>query len=229
MNRIAAAKINTEIDTDIDTKIGGTKEKRLLFSALVFLTLSLMFTQSIHAQMHKYVDANGKIFYSDKPPPSNAKKLETKVAESTGGSNSVSNVILPSELAAAVSKNPVVFYATATCPACDGARSFLKQNGIPFSEIIIKTEADIAKLKQDTGDSVLPVTKIGKGKFNGHDPDTIRNALTAGGYPATSILPKDYRYPAAVTATPAPVKKEVEEKQAEVIKPRTTSTTSIRF
>ena len=74
------------------------------------------------AQMHKWVDANGKIVYSDTPPPANAKKLGTKAI---GSSASISNVRLPFELSAAVAKNPVTLYTTKNCVVCDEARNLL--------------------------------------------------------------------------------------------------------
>lgn len=194
----------------------------LLFIAMLFAI------PDAQAQMYKWVGANGKIVYSDTPPPANAKKLASKSMET---SSAVSSVKLPPELQAAVSKNPVTFYSTNGCDACNEGRAMLKQNGIPFIEKIIKTEADIDKLKQISGDTVLPLIMVNKSKFLGFDATEWRTALTAGGYPETSILPKEYRYPEPQSISPPPVNgnKNDATNPSETVKPRTASPTGIRF
>jgi glutaredoxin len=176
--------------------------------------------------MYKWVGPDGKIVYSDTPPPSNAKKLATKSLD-TGPA--LSTVKLPPELAAAVGKNPVTFYSTANCPPCNDARNTLKKNGIPFAEKTIQNNDDVEKLKQATGDSRLPAMLINKSKFPGFNELEWRAALTAAGYPETSVLPKDYRYPAPEPATPVPAKQKAEDKAPEVLAPKESSPTGIRF
>lgn len=39
--------------------------------------LLLALALPVHAQLYKWVDADGKVHYSDKPPPANAKKEQT--------------------------------------------------------------------------------------------------------------------------------------------------------
>lgn len=194
-----------------------------------FLFFTMLFaTPYAHAQMYKWVGANGKIVYSDTPPPANAKKLASKSMET---SSSLPNVKLPPELQAAVSKNPVVFYSTGNCSACNEARTMLKQNGIPFTEKTIKTNEDIEKLKQISGDSTLPLIFVNRSKFLGFNEDEWRTALTAGGYPETNILPKEYRYPEpqSISPPPANINKDQAATPSETVKPRTASPTGIRF
>lgn len=196
-------------------------------ASLLFIS-TLFLISHAHAQMYKWVGANGKIVYSDTPPPANAKKLASKSMET---SSSLSSVKLPPELQAAVSKNPVIFYSTGNCDACNAGRTMLKQNGIPFIEKTVKTNEDIDRLKQISGDSQLPLIFVNKSKFLGFDATEWRAALTAGGYPETSILPKEYRYPEPQSISPAPVNGNKDEaaKPSETVKPRTASPTGIRF
>lgn len=200
--------------------------RTMSLASLLFVTM-LFAIPDTHAQMYKWVGANGKIVYSDTPPPANAKKLASKSMETS----SLSNVKLPPELQAAVSKNPVVFYSTSNCSACNEARTMLKKNGIPFTEKTIKTDEDINKLKQISGDSTLPLIFVNKSKFLGFNEEEWRTALTAGGYPETSILPKEYRYPEPQSISPPPVNgnKDDATKPSETVKPRTASPTGIRF
>ena len=198
----------------------------LCISAAAMLSL----TQHASAQMYKWIGANGKIVYSDTPPPANAKKLGTKAMENNAN---VSNVRLPFELAAAVAKNPVTFYSAANCNICNEARNMLKQNGIPFAEKTIKSQEDIDKLKQVSGETQIPLMLINKSKFSGFETTEWRTALSAAGYPETSLLPKEYRYPDPEPAAPAPApasgSKPVDTTPKEVPRPKSTSATGIRF
>ncbi len=201
----------------------------LLLCALIFGIVGLFgLSSSAQAQLHKWVDASGKIVYSDTPPPANAKKLATKAIE---GGASISNVRLPYELSAAVAKNPVTLYTTKNCVVCNEARNLLKQNGIPFLEKTIETKEDVEKLKQVSGDTNIPFLLINKSKFSGFQPVDWRAALTAAGYPETNMLPKEYRYPEPEPAAPPVVDatKPVDNTPKPAPRPQSTSPTGIRF
>lgn len=184
--------------------------------------------QNAHAQAYKWVDANGKTVYSDTPPPASAKKGSTK---SIDVGNNLSTANFPPELAAAVSKNPVTLYTAPSCNACNEGRNLLKQAGIPFNEKTVKTNEDVSKLSQVSGDTSLPLLIINRSKFKGLDSTEWRNALSAAGYPETNKLPKDYRYPEPEPASPpvAADNKASENKAPEPIKPKSSSPTGIRF
>ena len=181
----------------------------------------------VQAQMYKWVDAQGKVHFSDKPPPATAKQVQSKVDTST---NSVSTANLPADLAAAVKKNPVTFYSAPNCSSCNSGRLMLKQNGIPFSEKTVTTQEDINKLKQVSGDNQLPVMIINRSKFVGFEPDGWREALTAAGYPETNKLPKDYAYSEpepAVKLTPKEI--QVKEDTSTKLTPNKPTPSGIRF
>jgi len=211
----------------------STKPKQwaFLLSLLSVIGIASVSTPA-QAQMYKWVGADGKVVYSSTPPPANAKKLVSKSME--GGGAQQSNVKFPPELDIAVRKNPVTLYTAAAntpCAPCNEARTLLKQNGIPFAEKTVKTKEDIDKLKQVSGDTQLPALLISRAKFSGYDSVDWRTALSTAGYPETSILPKEYRYPAPEPAAPlAPSEnKEKVEKASDEVKPRTASPTGIRF
>lgn len=161
-----------------------------------------MFIISIaaHAQVYKWVDADGKVTYSDVPPPKTAVKVETKAFSAATDATAS----LPYELAEAVKNMPVTLYTSGKCDPCDEGRSFLKQNGIPFSEKTVSSNADIAKLNAVSGSTHLPVLTIGSSKFVGYNFSEWRTGLTHSGYPESNQLPADYQFPAAQSAAPAP-------------------------
>ncbi len=174
------------------------------------LLMTCLLVNFAHAELYKWVGPDGKTTYSDMPPPSSAKQIETKPLIS----GDTPEFVLPGELAAAVAKNPVTLYVTSACNACNDGRALLKLQGIPFAEKTVTTNEDIEKLKQLSNDSQLPLLIINNSKFRGFNSAEWGNALASAGYPASNILPKNYRYPATVPAVPVrpaspPVNKEV--------------------
>ncbi len=195
-----------------------------LFTAS-FVVIGLLLTGGAHAQLYKWVGPDGKVNYSDTPPPADAKKVETKTF-----SGATPTVNFPADLAAAVAKNPVVLYTALSCKPCSEGRTLLKQLGIPFSEKTVSNNEDIDKLKQISGDTQLPLLIISNTKIRGLDSAEWRVALNSAGYPETNKLPNDYQYPATVAAAPPPpsVKKDSSEKNT-LPKIRPASESGIRF
>lgn len=181
-----------------------------LFTGLCLL-FGLFLVSDAQAQLYKWVGPDGKINYSDTPPPPDVKKVETKSL--SGGAPSVN---LPADLAAAVAQNPVVLYTAPNCTPCNEGRTLLKQLGIPFSEKTVSSNEDIDKLKQISGDTQLPLLTINMSKFRGFEGAAWRVALSSAGYPESNKLPKDYRFAPAEAAAPVapPVKKEPAEASA---------------
>lgn len=167
---------------------------RILFS-LLCLTLSM----TAQAQVFKWVDANGKVTYSDVPPPKTAVSVEKK----SYSSSDEPNYAFSYELGQAVKNMPVTLYNSAKCTPCDDGRNFLKQNGIPFSEKTVVTNADVEKLNSIGGGTQLPLLVIGRTNFKGFSYGDWRSGLTQAGYPESNQLPADYHYPAPQSAAPA--------------------------
>jgi len=161
----------------------------------------LLCTANAHAQLYKWIDANGTVTYSDTPPPASARRIEAKPLR-LGLS---SEVKLPYELAQTMGHHPVLLYTTANCPACDAGRKLLETRGIPFSEKTISTSEDQIKLKQIGNHGQLPLLTVGRDQQEGFEPESWHGLLTAAGYPQTSQLPKNYRNPRPAPAAPTPV------------------------
>ena len=185
--------------------------------SILFLALFLSITA--HAELYKWVDASGMVNYSDSPPPASVKKVASKnyAAENHG-------LVLPFELAKAASDNPVTLYVSENCVPCSDGRTFLKENGIPFSEKTIVTNEDIDKLKQVGGNTQLPLFIVGSIQLHGFEANQWRTNLTQAGYPEKNLLPKEYLYPAPQPAAPVTANKEPERKNK--IKPSVPTTTN---
>lgn len=163
-----------------------------------WLLLSLLVSASAHAQLYKWVGPDGKVTYSDTPPPAAAKKVEEK-SIATGNSATAG---LPFELAEAARNNPVTLYTTNNCEACASGRDILTARGIPFTEKTVNSEEDAMRLKQAGGTRQLPFLTVGSKKLTGVSPDEWDATLTAAGYPTTNQLPRSYRHPAPQPAAP---------------------------
>lgn len=156
---------------------------------------------SAHAQLYKWTGPDGKVTYSDAPPPSSAKQVETKNL-SVGGVNTAD---FPFELAQAAKASPVTLYTTSNCSACDDGRRLLAARGIPFSEKTVNSNEDLAQFQKAGGEGQrLPLLAVGRARERGFEAGAWNSALTAAGYPETSMLPKNYRAPQAEPAAPAP-------------------------
>lgn len=172
------------------------------------IALLLLFcTANSDAELYKWIGPNGKVSYSDMPPPESSRQTKALSFNASGsGTDS-----LPYELAEAVKNNPVILYSAAQCLPCDQGRLLLKNKGIPFAEKTVNSNDDIGKLQQISGDTQLPVLTIGRNKQRGFESGAWNTALTAAGYPESSKLPKGYlgapAEPASPVAKSSPVNK----------------------
>ncbi|RJX32151.1 MAG: glutaredoxin family protein [Oxalobacter sp.] len=161
----------------------------------------LLFVSSAQAQMYRWVDANGRIHFSDKPPPA---KYLPKQHDVRDGENESSSG-LGYALSEAMKNFPVTIYTGNECAPCDEGRSYLKKRGIPFTEKTIKTNDDIAKLKEAGGGGQLPFLTVGRLSHTGFVESEWNATLTSAGYPASNQLPPNYKNPDPLPAAPPPV------------------------
>ena len=151
------------------------------------------------AQVYKWVDAQGKTHFSDRPPP-------VEQAATIAAAPASPATDLPYALALAVRNAPVTLYTTSPCSPCDQARSLLRGRGIPFSEKTVTTPADTEKLKQVAPEGQLPSLTVGNKSSLGYESIAWGKLLDYAGYPASRMLPPGYQFPPAVAAAgPAPV------------------------
>lgn len=170
--------------------------------ALQFCSLLLLLCAAgANAQLYKWTGPDGKVTYSDTPPPKTASRVETKSL----ASGSVNTSDFPFELAEATRNHPVTLYTTQNCVPCDDGRKLLSERGIPFSEKTVNTADDAKQFRQVAGaDAQMPFLTVGRSKERGFEASAWNTALTVAGYPESSRLPKTYRNPAAVAASPPP-------------------------
>lgn len=158
------------------------------FGSVSVLTLALVLSATASAQsVYRWVDANGRVQYSDQPPPPNAKDVQQR---SVGGS-SIQNNEMSLEAADAQKKNPVTLYVSECGEACDAGKAYLNKRGIPHTVVDPTRSLELnKKFKEDTGGTVVPVIKVGERRLSGWSEQSWASALDAAGYPKTPPFAK---------------------------------------
>ena len=178
---------------------------KVIYSLALTAVLAGATGVSLAQQVFRIVGPDGKVTFSDKPPAENTAKV-TAAASSSGGGVATSS--LPFELRQVVQKYPVTLYTGDNCGPCQSARAMLVSRGVPFAEKSVMTPEDSQALQRLSGENSLPFATIGGQQLKGYSDAEWTQFLNAAGYPATSMLPKNYKQAAAtpmvaVSAAPA--------------------------
>ncbi len=158
--------------------------------AALLLTLSLAQAQTVY----RIVGPDGKVTFSDKPPVTAANVTPIEAGAKSGGGNGPA---LPYELRQVLSKYPVTLYTSSNCVPCRSGVTLLSTRGIPFNEKTVTTTEDAEALQRISGENSLPFLTIGGQQIKGFSDSEWTQYLDAAGYPKASVLPPQYRRPAA--------------------------------
>ena len=171
-------------------------------AAPVALSMALLVALPSQA-LYKVVGPDGKVTYTDTPPPPSSGSKVSQLGANSGG---IVEAALPLELRQAVQRYPVTLYAMKVCEPCDSARTLLRQRGVPFNEKLILSNEDTDALQRLSGGRDAPTLTIGGQVLRGLTPDQWNTYLDSAGYPRESRLPATYQYPSAtpLTEPPAP-------------------------
>ena len=147
---------------------------------LLMLCLALA-GAAVQAETFRWTDGAGKTVISDTPPPGKAKGV-VKVGGKPEASDGMSFATKR-----AAEAFPVILYTSADCVSeCKQARDLLSGRGVPFTEKMVQTPAEIEELKQLAGDLFVPTVKVGKQNFRGFEAGAYNNLLDLAGYPKTA-------------------------------------------
>ena len=173
--------------------------------ALVLIAGSLFSPLSQAQQVYRIIGPDGKVTFSDQPPPQASPGKVSAATTGSGGAPATAG--LPFELRQVVAKYPVTLYSSENCGiGCTNGRSMLITRGIPFTEKLIATREDAQALQRLSGAMTIPLLTIGSQQLKGYADTEWTQYLNAAGYPQTSVLPGNYRPPLPtpmVTAAPA--------------------------
>lgn len=147
---------------------------------LLMLCLTLAATAA-QAETYRWLDSGGRTVVSDTPPPGKTKGVVKNGEKAAAGDN---QSFATKKAAEAF---PVTLYTTAECvDGCKQARDLLNGRGVPFTEKMLQTQAEIDELKQLIGDAAVPALKVGNQRFRGFEAAAYDNLLDLAGYPKTA-------------------------------------------
>ncbi|MCL2296802.1 MAG: glutaredoxin family protein [Proteobacteria bacterium] len=158
------------------------------------MMLALAFNVFAQGTLYRYVDADGRVVYTDRPPPPSARESQIKRA----GGNFVETDKISASTRQAMERFPVTLYAFSCGVLCEDAEALLQKRGIPYTFVNTQTDAGIEKLKALTGGLQVPVLQVGKDVSKGFNDAAWEQMLDRGGYA------KDAGVRTAVKHTTAP-------------------------
>lgn len=130
---------------------------------------------------YRWVGKDGRVHYSDAPPPAEAQQVEQKRLDaSVVGSGGK----LSYEARQAARDFPVTLYLSPDCGnACETARAYLAKRGVPYAEKPVTTPEAAKAFRQATNSDTLPTLLVGAKVFKGFEASAWGDLLDAAGYP----------------------------------------------
>ena len=120
---------------------------------------------SAQAEIHRYVDENGKVHFTDKPPVN----TESSIVELSTINTYESPTIEPLDFTKHKPQKPgkVVMYSTSWCGYCKKAKQYFKKNNIAFKEYDIEKSKKAKRDYDKLGGRGVPVILVGDKRLNG--------------------------------------------------------------
>src|SRR5271165_951034 len=151
-------------------------------SALALLTLVVAVAATAQTQqVYRYVDPDGRVVYSDKPPPPNARDAQAKRV----GQNTIETSDLSYSEVMAQERFPVTLYTFGCGTICDTASALLNKRGVPHTVVDVGQSEGADKLKRLTGGLDAPALQVGDQYATGFNESRWQNLLNDAGYPKT--------------------------------------------
>src|SRR5437762_3218881 len=125
-------------------------------AAVLVAALAFAFDAAAQTNVYKWTDAEGKVHFSDTPPPPQASK---NVTEKRMGGGTVADSQLPYATQLAAKTSPVILYTAPQCgDPCEQGRSLLSDRGVPYTERDAQANrADAEAVKKAIGALQVPL------------------------------------------------------------------------
>ncbi|MDR0769761.1 MAG: DUF4124 domain-containing protein [Burkholderiales bacterium] len=170
------------------------------------VVLALAFNVSAQDKnLYRYLDADGRVVYTDRPPPPSAK--DTQIKRPSG--NFIETDKISAGTRQAMERFPVTLYAFSCGTLCEEAEALLQKRGIPYTFVNTQDETGIERLKKLTGGLQVPVLQVGTDFARGFNETSWQQMLDQGGYA------KDAGVKTAVKHTSAPAPSSAPEHEPE--------------
>ena len=142
------------------------------------------------AQQYRWVDKNGKVQFTDAPPPADAKDVRKVEGAAPAAAQTGAEAPLPYEIARLQADFPVTLYTSPGCKdACELPRAALNKRGVPFKEVQAWNKETIDELKRISGGNEVPVLTVGRDTLRGFEQSAFDAMLDSAGYPSAGTVP----------------------------------------
>ena len=157
---------------------------RFVLPAALLATLALALPAvAQERQVYRYIDADGRVVYSDRAPGGTAKDVQTK--RMVGNTIETSTPSLA--LQQATERFPVTLFIFDCGEPCDKAVALLNRRGVPHTALNVEDPQNATKLQQLTGEMTAPVLQVGdKLVSKGFAESAWNSLLDQAGYPRTA-------------------------------------------
>jgi uncharacterized protein DUF4124 len=170
---------------------------------IAIVSLLMMAGAAGAGTMYRWVDSDGKVHYSDQPPPASANPQQ--VEQKRMGTSEADAGRFPYATQLAAKNFPVTLYVTDCGEACTRGRELLRKRGIPFTEKNPQQPAEQQELsKLLSGQLEVPVLKVGSNLVRGFEEGQWNSALDIAGYPQSAGAPLPPSKPIPKTGTAKP-------------------------
>ena len=149
-------------------------------------------------QVYRYVDVDGRVVYSDKPPPADARNAQAKRI----GRNSIETSDLSFATQQAQERFPVTLYTFSCGVVCDTAQGLLNKRGVPHTVVDVSQGDGADRLKRLTNGLEAPALQVGEQVATGFNENRWQSMLSDAGYPKT---PPPRTMPIGRPSTPAAI------------------------
>ena len=157
---------------------GGSMKNRcaagVLFAAFLCLPVS------VGAELYKWIDADGKVHYSDSAPKDRkSKRLDLKINSISGPP--VVTTLRTAPSAGTAQTQRVRLLSTTWCGYCKKAAAYLRSRGTPFEELDVEKSSQGKREYDALGGRGVPIVLVGDRRMDGYDQTTLAAMLEGAG------------------------------------------------
>ena len=141
----------------------------------IFL-ISAVAATTVHSKIYKWIDEDGKVHMSDKPPKMGGfDEVKVKVNVISSQNSLIKNdATVSNNKHQKTSNKKVIMYGAEWCGVCKKAKRYFNSNNIAFTEYDIDKSAKGKREYEKLGGGGIPIILVGKKRMNGFSASSFQ-------------------------------------------------------